>query len=244
VFQLRTLLQGVVARGTAARLGAWSSYIGGKTGTSDDFNDAWFASFSNDVSVVVWVGYDNANAKVKRTLGGGQAGSKVAIPIFEPIIKAAWEIYPRTALPGPTPATARHLVALPVDPQSGDRLDGGYRGGGFPRGEYRSSSGGLMEYFRLDDSGHIADTRDKLMSRGGSSFYGDENGPFNGIQSWFGRNFSGPPDPGYVRGYPPGPTTTIQRDFEGRPVYQQRDYGPAPPPPPFQGGGWRGRGGY
>ena len=79
------MLQGVVARGTAARLSALSPYIGGKTGTSDDFNDAWFASFSNDITVVVWVGYDNA--KGKRTLGQGQAGSKVAIPIFEPIMQ-------------------------------------------------------------------------------------------------------------------------------------------------------------
>ena len=74
VFQLRTMLQGVVARGTAARLSALSAYIGGKTGTSDDFNDAWFAGFSNDITVVVWVGYDNA--KGKRTLGPGQAGSQ------------------------------------------------------------------------------------------------------------------------------------------------------------------------
>src|SRR6185295_4360365 len=45
VFQIRTFLQGVVARGTAARLNGLSSYIAGKTGTSDDFNDAWFAGF-------------------------------------------------------------------------------------------------------------------------------------------------------------------------------------------------------
>ena len=64
----------MVARGTAARLSALSAYIGGKTGTSDDFNDAWFAGFSNDITVVVWVGYDNA--KGKRTLGHGQAGSQ------------------------------------------------------------------------------------------------------------------------------------------------------------------------
>ena len=116
VFQLRSLLQGVVARGTAARLSALSPYIGGKTGTSDDFNDAWFASFSNDVTVVVWVGYDNA--KGKRTLGHGQAGSKVAIPIFEPIMRTAWASYaPQTPLPRPSPEAARHLVALPIDVQ-------------------------------------------------------------------------------------------------------------------------------
>ena len=77
-----------MARGTAARMSPLSQYIGAKTGTSDDFNDAWIAGFSNDITVVVWVGYDNA--KGKRTLGNGQAGGRVALPIFEHIIKAAW----------------------------------------------------------------------------------------------------------------------------------------------------------
>jgi penicillin-binding protein 1A len=245
VFQLRTLLQGVVARGTAARLSAWSSYIGGKTGTSDDFNDAWFAGFSNDVTIVIWVGYDNA--KVKRTLGSGQAGSRVAIPIFEPIMKAVWDqVSPRTPLPGPTPATARRLVALPVDPQTGQRLDGGYRGGGGGSGFYReerssSSTGTITEYFRLDDSGHLTDTQDKLMSRGGNSFYGDGDGPLSGFPTWFGRTFSGPPDPGYIRGYQQGPPGSVQPEYEGRPIYRQRDYGPPPQPP---GGIWRSRPGY
>src|SRR5262249_46209183 len=108
VFQLRTLLQGVVARGTAARLSALSGSIGGKTGTSDEFNDAWFAGFSTDVTIVVWVGYDNA--KSHRTLGNGQAGAKVAIPIFEPIMRTVWtQIDPQKPLPGPTPAAAKHL---------------------------------------------------------------------------------------------------------------------------------------
>src|SRR6185436_17965344 len=123
VFQLRTFLQGVVARGTAARLSSLSSYLGGKTGTSDEFNDAWFVGFSNDVTIAVWVGYDNA--KGKRTLGSGQAGSKVAIPIFEPIMKAVWASYaPQTPLPRPTPEAASHLIALPIDLHSGQRFDG------------------------------------------------------------------------------------------------------------------------
>jgi hypothetical protein len=99
-----------------------------------------------------------------------------------------------------------------------------------------------MEYFRLDSSGRIADTQDRMLSRGG--FYSDFERPFDSIQSWFGRNFSGPPEPGYIRGFPQGGgggPVTIQRDFEGRLIYQQRDYGPPPPPP---SGGWRGRGGY
>jgi penicillin-binding protein 1A len=205
VFQLRSLLQGVVARGTAARLSSLSTFIGGKTGTSDDFNDAWFASFSNDVTVVVWVGYDNA--KGKRTLGHGQAGSKVAIPIFEPIMRTAWATYaPQTPLPKPSPEAARRLIALPIDVHSGQRLDSrgtdtrfDVRGAGTSR-----VSGGFMEYFRLDESGRLNDTQERLTSRGlGYGGYNDDGGnPFfsggNPFQSWFGRP-AAPPSFGFPR---------------------------------------------
>ncbi len=50
------------------------------------------------------------------------------MPIFEPIMKAAWASYaPQTPLPRPSPEAARHLIALPIDVHSGQRLDG--RGG-------------------------------------------------------------------------------------------------------------------
>ena len=83
----------MVARGTAARLSALSNVIGGKTGTSDDFNDAWFIGFSRDVTIAVWVGYDNTSMKTRKTLGHGNAGSRVALPIFDAIIKAVWADY-------------------------------------------------------------------------------------------------------------------------------------------------------
>jgi membrane carboxypeptidase/penicillin-binding protein len=56
---------------------------------SDEENDAWFVGFTNDVTVAVWLGYDNATGK-RRTLGGGATGGGVAVPIFEPIIQAVW----------------------------------------------------------------------------------------------------------------------------------------------------------
>ena len=206
-FQLRSLLQGVVARGTAARLNPLSTFIGGKTGTSDEFNDAWFAGFSNDVTIVVWMGYDNA--KGKRTLGNGHAGGRVALPIFEAVMKTVWaQIAPQTPLPRPSPEAARHLIALPIDVQSGQRLDGrgdvrfDVRGAGGTRvSSY--SSGGFTEYFRIDDSGRMSDTQDRLTSRFGGSYSNDD--PFTSFHSWFGGrpsyvppNFS-PPGFGYPR---------------------------------------------
>ena len=61
-YQLRTILEGVVARGTAASMRHLTSFVGGKTGTTDNENDAWFVGFTSDVTVAVWVGYDNARA--------------------------------------------------------------------------------------------------------------------------------------------------------------------------------------
>jgi 1A family penicillin-binding protein len=231
MFQLRTFLQGVVARGTAARLSALSGYIGGKTGTSDDFNDAWFAGFSNDITIAVWVGYDNA--KGKRTLGSGQTGGKVALPIFDSIMKAAWaQIAPQTPLPRPSPEAARHLVALPIDVQSGQRLDGrssadtrfDVRGAGGSRvSSYSAGSGAFMEYFRIDDGGRLNDTQERLTSRG---FGGDDYNPFSSLQSWFGRNSYGPSGSSFPNGYRSGPFSGAP-PFEGGPGYQPR------PPEPF-----------
>src|SRR5207244_11417025 len=86
-YQLKTMLQGVLARGTARSIARLSPYVAGKTGTSDDENDAWFVGFTNDVTVAVWLGYDNAGGR-RRTLGSGSTGGGVAVPIFDPIIEA------------------------------------------------------------------------------------------------------------------------------------------------------------
>ena len=78
-YQLKTMMQGVLARGTARSIAHLAPYIAGKTGTSDEENDAWFVGFSNEVTVAVWLGYDNAGGK-RRTLGGGATGGGVALP--------------------------------------------------------------------------------------------------------------------------------------------------------------------
>jgi 1A family penicillin-binding protein len=114
-FQLKTLLQGVVQRGTAHRIGSLAPYVAGKTGTTDDENDTWFVGFSNDVTVAVWVGYDNADGR-RRTLGSGQTGASVALPIFEPIMQGVWAYHaPRALLDPPSPEARRLLVSAGAD---------------------------------------------------------------------------------------------------------------------------------
>ena len=67
------MLQGVVARGTARAIGALSPYVAGKTGTTEDAVDGWFIGFTNDVTIAVWVGYDNGDGK-RRSLGSTETG--------------------------------------------------------------------------------------------------------------------------------------------------------------------------
>jgi penicillin-binding protein 1A len=143
-YQLKTLLQGVVKRGTANRISSLAPYVAGKTGTTDDENDTWFAGFSNDVSVVVWVGYDNADGR-RRTLGSGQTGASVALPIFEPIMQAVWAYHaPKALLDLPSPAAMHLLVSSGAD--------------GRRRGDQ-------TEYLRRDAKGRAVDARYALISR-------------------------------------------------------------------------------
>jgi membrane carboxypeptidase/penicillin-binding protein len=148
-YQLKTILQGVVARGTAAAASDLSPYIGGKTGTSEDENDAWFAGFTNDVTIVVWVGYDNASG-TRRTLGGGSTGAGVALPIFESILKAAWANGVPKAPLAPPSLEARKLIAdLPIDLNGGERIRGG-----------RSA---FIEHFRLDAKGALVEPKNRMV---------------------------------------------------------------------------------
>src|SRR5437899_405521 len=124
-YQLKSMLQGVLARGTAHAVKHLSPYAGGKTGTTDNWADAWFVGFTNDVTVAIWVGYDNGDGG-RRTLGRGQTGAKVALPMFEPIVQAAWELHaPRTALNGPSREAMHQLVTLSIDPYTGDPAPAG-----------------------------------------------------------------------------------------------------------------------
>ena len=119
-YQLKAILQGVLQRGTATRIAGLAPYVAGKTGTTDGENDAWFVGFTNEVTVAVWVGYDNADGR-RRTLGSGATGGSLAVPIFEPIIQAVWAHHaPRTTLRGPSPETRKLVVATRVDADHDD----------------------------------------------------------------------------------------------------------------------------
>ncbi len=83
-YQLVSMLEGVVQRGTGVRIRALRRPLAGKTGTTDDSFDTWFVGFSPDLVVGVFVGFDTP-----RSLGKNEEGSSVAVPIFRDFMATA-----------------------------------------------------------------------------------------------------------------------------------------------------------
>ena len=90
-FQITHMLEGVVQRGTARRALRVGKPLGGKTGTTDDYRDAIFVGFSPDLVVGIRIGFDD-----NRSLGEGEAGGAVAVPVFTEFMTAALADAPPT----------------------------------------------------------------------------------------------------------------------------------------------------
>ncbi len=83
-YQMTSILEGVIQRGTAKSLRKLGRPIAGKTGTTNEEKDAWFIGYSPDLVVGVFVGYDTP-----RPMGKGQTGGRVAAPVFASFMKEA-----------------------------------------------------------------------------------------------------------------------------------------------------------
>jgi penicillin-binding protein 1A len=105
---MTSMLQGVVQHGTAVAAARLPFPAGGKTGTTNDFTDAWFVGFSPTMTCGVWIGYDE-----KKSLGAKETGARAALPIWMNFMTAAMagkdagEFQPPPAMP--------HSVAQKVD---------------------------------------------------------------------------------------------------------------------------------
>lgn len=86
-YQITAMMQDVIKRGTGSIAGRGiTREIAGKTGTSQDFRDAWFAGFSPDIVTVVWIGFDTP-----QSLGKSETGGRIAGPIWNRFMKVALE---------------------------------------------------------------------------------------------------------------------------------------------------------
>ncbi len=90
-YQIVSMSEGVVQRGTATVVASLNTPLGGKTGTTNDYRDAWFVGFSPDLVVGVWAGFDQP-----RSMGEGETGARISAPIFRDFMRVALEDTPAT----------------------------------------------------------------------------------------------------------------------------------------------------
>ena len=88
-YQIDTMLEGVVQRGTGAAAQVLGRPVGGKTGTTNDFRSAWFVGFSPQIVVGTYIGFDD-----NRSLGKGETGAVAALPIFIEFMQEAIKGFP------------------------------------------------------------------------------------------------------------------------------------------------------
>jgi penicillin-binding protein 1A len=113
-YVINSLLQGVIDRGTGmpAKVLKWP--LAGKTGTVDDFTDAWFVGFDPNITVGVWVGHDE-----KKPLGPGEQGARAALPTWIEFMKGYIDLYGNRDNP-PSFDPPGNIVFVPVDEKTGD----------------------------------------------------------------------------------------------------------------------------
>lgn len=98
-YQITSMLQGVVQRGTATQALSLGKPVGGKTGTTNDYRSAWFMGFSPNLVVGVYIGFDD-----NRSLGNNETGSVAAVPIFVDFMGVALKDKPAAEFKAPAEA--------------------------------------------------------------------------------------------------------------------------------------------
>ncbi len=109
-YQITSILEGVVKRGTGKKLRTLKVPVAGKTGTTNKNFDAWFIGFTSNLAIGVYIGYDEP-----KTLGKFETGSKAALPIFKEFIERA--IYKEDMKPFKSPS---NIYFFPVDYETGE----------------------------------------------------------------------------------------------------------------------------
>ena len=122
-YQMTSVLEGVVQRGTAQSVKAVGKPLAGKTGTTNDAKDVWFVGFSPDLAVGVFLGYDQP-----KSLGNAATAGQYAAPVFRDFMQMALKDKPAT--PFRVPAG---IKLIRVDPRTGMRSGG---------------EGGILEAFK------------------------------------------------------------------------------------------------
>lgn len=129
VYIMHTILQDVVRRGTGRRALALNRQdLAGKTGTTNEQKDTWFAGFNHDVATTVWVGFDQP-----APLGRREFGASTALPIWVDYMKTAMQGAPESTMARPN-----GIVSIRINPRTGERA--------------RPGEDGTFEIFKEEDA--------------------------------------------------------------------------------------------
>ena len=112
-YQITSILEGAIQRGTGKRLRDLNLQLAGKTGTTNNNTDTWFIGYTSNLVVGVYVGYDNP-----KRLGKYETGSKTALPIFKEFIKNAVNNYEARPF-----KIAKGIKMMVIDAETGKRAD-------------------------------------------------------------------------------------------------------------------------
>jgi penicillin-binding protein 1A len=118
-YVMTNLLRGVILRGTGAAANALDWPIAGKTGTVDDYTDAWFVGFDPNITVGVWLGRDE-----KKPIGQGETGTTAALPMWMDFMKSYIELRGNRELV-PAFEPPGNIVFMAVDRNTGEPLPDG-----------------------------------------------------------------------------------------------------------------------
>jgi len=114
-YQMTSILEGVIQRGTGRKLKDLNLDIAGKTGTTNKNTDTWFIGFTSKLAVGVYVGMDDP-----KSLGKFETGAKTALPIFKDFIKKA--VKKKDARPF---KVAKNIIMMVIDPATGEKANFG-----------------------------------------------------------------------------------------------------------------------
>jgi penicillin-binding protein 1A len=110
-YQVTSMMEGVVERGTGKKVKVVGKPVAGKTGTSNDERDAWFIGYTPDLVVGAYIGYDNP-----KPMGKGRTGGELAAPLVADFMQLA--LRDKAATPFRVP---RAIELIPIDAKSGKR---------------------------------------------------------------------------------------------------------------------------
>ena len=174
-YQSVSMMEGVVSRGTASRVRAVGKHVAGKTGTTNDYVDAWFVGFSPDLVAAVWVGKDTARSLEEKSLGEGESGGRVAAPIFRDFMMVALADKPDLEFRRPSGVRLVEIDAktgkLP-GPYTGKVIEEAFRPGTEPGAQIDAST---QDEITRDLERLIRGDTDSSEEIDGAAIYGDSS---------------------------------------------------------------------